>query len=78
MREGGLILYKRRGCDDYELGVVKTILSDGGALVWYSGGDTAAMTPADCLFEFENAAMTTVFKHAERRLHGTEKGDDGK
>lgn len=63
MKPGDLVLYKRRGCDVYELGVVKS-MRDDGAFVWYSGGDTAAATPADCLFEFENDARAVVEAHA--------------
>lgn len=63
MRDGDLVLYRRRGCDSFELGVVKRMNEDGSAFVWYSGGDTAARTPADCLFGFENAAASAVAAH---------------
>lgn len=68
MKAGDIVLYKRRGCDSYELGVVKSVLDDGSAFVWYSGGDTAARTPADCLFGFDNSAASVVSEHAG---HGT-------
>lgn len=66
MKAGDIVLYKRRGCDSYELGVVKNTLDDGSAFVWYSGGDTAARTPADCLFGFDNPAASVVSEHAGR------------
>lgn len=66
MRAGDLVLYKRRGCDSYELGVVKRTLDDGSAFVWYSGGDTAAHTPADCLLEFQNAAKSVCIAHLQK------------
>lgn len=69
--EGSLVLYKRRGCDSYELGVVKCRNhTDDGWFVWYSMGETAADTPDDCLFEFENAAHGALRGHYAKQLLG--------
>lgn len=64
IKQGDAVLYKRRGCDSYELGIVKARnVRDDGWFVYYSGGDTAANTPDDCLFEFENAADLLLAAH---------------
>lgn len=63
-RAGQPVLYRRRGGDSFELGVVKSVRDDGGCFVWYSSGDTAALTPADCLFAFDNDAEGAL------RVHG--------
>lgn len=67
IKPGDVVLYKRRGCDSYELGIVKSRnYRDDGWFVYYSGGDTAASTPDDCLFEFENAADLLLAAHFAR------------
>lgn len=64
VKPGDLVLYKRRGCGSYELGVVKSRNAKGdGWFVWYSGGDTAASTPDDCLLAFGNLASEVVRAH---------------
>ena len=63
IRPGDLVLYKRRGCDSYELGVAKRRSDRGGWFVYYSAGDTAAHTPDDCIFEFGNFAEGVVRAH---------------
>ena len=49
---GQYVLYKNG--DRYELGRVKRV-TENGAFVWYSAGDTASKTPFDCLVALENA-----------------------
>ena len=67
VKPGDVVLYKRRGCDSYELGVVRSRNGrDAGWFVCYSGGDTAASTPDDCLFEFENDASAVLAAHFAR------------
>lgn len=50
---GEAVLYRRRGSDRFEVGVVKSVVGDG-AFVWYSSGDAAAKTPFDCIVKLEN------------------------
>lgn len=49
---GQYVLY--RNGDRYELGRVKRV-TDDGAFIWYSAGDTASKTPWDCIIALENA-----------------------
>lgn len=49
----------------FELGRIKR-LTDGGAFVWYSCGDTAAKTPFDCMHKIQNAYV----------INGTSLGGD--
>lgn len=50
IRPGDFVVYTRRGTDHRELGRTKRPAPDGhGWFVWYSEGDTAALTPIDCL-----------------------------
>ncbi len=51
-REGELIIYQNG--DRYEIGKIKR-LTETGAFVWYSEGDTAAKTPYDCMHKITNA-----------------------
>lgn len=50
-KEGELIIY--RNGDSYEVGKIKR-LTETGAFVWYSEGDTAAKTPYDCMHKITN------------------------
>ena len=50
-KEGELVLYQNG--DRYEIGKIKR-LTDTGAFVWYSEGDTAAKTPYECLHKIVN------------------------
>lgn len=49
--EGEYIVYCNG--ERYELGQIKTITEDG-AFVWYSSGETAAKTPFDCMHKLVN------------------------
>lgn len=51
-REGDLIIYQNG--DRYEIGKIKRITNDG-AFVWYSTGETAAKTPFDCMHKLINS-----------------------
>ena len=55
-KPGELIIYKNG--DRYEIGKIKRV-TDDGAFVWYSSGETAAMTPFDCMFKLINAYTIT-------------------
>lgn len=55
-REGELIIYQNG--DRYELGKIKRI-TDTGAFVCYSEGDTAAHTPFDCMHKLTNSYVIT-------------------
>ena len=50
-KEGEYIIY--RNGERYELGRIKRITEDG-AFVWYSDGETAAKTPFDCMHKIIN------------------------
>lgn len=50
--EGELVLYQNGS--SFEIGKIKRI-TDNGAFVYYSSGDTAAKTPFDCLRKIINA-----------------------
>ena len=50
-KEGEYIIY--RNGERYELGRIKRITEDG-AFVWYSDGETAAKTPFDCMHKIVN------------------------
>lgn len=50
-REGELIIYQN--CDRYEIGKIKR-LTDTGAFVWYSEGETAAKTPYEAMHKIAN------------------------
>lgn len=50
-KEGEYIIY--RNSDRYEIGRIKRI-TDDGAFVWYSEGETAAKTPFDCMHKLVN------------------------
>lgn len=52
-KPGEAVLYRRRGSEHFEVGVVKSVAEDG-AFVWYSSGDTASKTPFDCIVELKN------------------------
>ena len=51
-KEGEYIIY--RNGERYELGRIKRITEDG-AFVWYSDGETAAKTPFDCMHKIVNS-----------------------
>ena len=51
-KEGELIIYQNG--DRYEIGKIKRI-TNNGAFVYYSEGDTAAKTPFDCMHKLTNA-----------------------
>lgn len=51
-KEGEYIIY--RNGEQYEIGRIKRI-TDDGAFVWYSNGETAAKTPFDCMHKIVNA-----------------------
>lgn len=51
-KEGEYILYQNG--ERFELGKIKRI-TDDGAFVYYSSGDTAAKTPFDCMHKLANA-----------------------
>ena len=55
-KPGELIIYKNG--DRYEIGKIKRV-TDDGAFVWYSSGETAALTPFDCMFKLINAYTIT-------------------
>ena len=50
-KEGEYIIY--RNGERYELGRIKRI-TENGAFVWYSEGETAAKTPFDCMHKLVN------------------------
>ena len=50
-KEGEYIIY--RNGEQYEIGRIKRI-TDDGAFVWYSNGETAAKTPFDCMHKIAN------------------------
>ena len=50
-KEGEYIIY--RNGEQYEIGRIKRI-TDDGAFVWYSEGETAAKTPFDCMHKLVN------------------------
>lgn len=50
-KEGDLIIYQNG--DRFEIGKIKRITEDG-AFVWYSSGETAAKTPFDCMHKLVN------------------------
>ena len=56
-KEGELIIYKNGG--SYEIGKIKR-LTETGAFVWYSEGDTAAKTPYDCMHKITNTHTITA------------------
>ena len=49
---GEYIIYQNG--DRYEIGKIKRLTEDG-AFVYYSSGDTAAKTPYDCMRKLKNA-----------------------
>ena len=51
-KEGDLIIYQNG--ERFEIGKIKRVTNDG-AFVWYSDGDTAAKTPFDCMHKLINA-----------------------
>lgn len=51
-KPGEYIIYQNG--DSFEIGKIKRIYDDG-AFVWYSGGETAAKTPFDCMHKIINA-----------------------
>ena len=53
LKPGQLIIY--RNGENYEIGKVKRVTEDG-AFVWYSAGETAAKTPFDCIHPLINEA----------------------
>ena len=55
-RVGELIIYQNG--DRFEIGKVKR-LTDTGAFVWYSSGDTAAKTPYEAMHKLTNAYTVT-------------------
>ena len=50
--EGEYIIYQNG--DRYELGKIKRI-TDDGAFVYYTCGDTASKTPFECMHKLSNA-----------------------
>lgn len=50
-KEGEYIIYQNG--ERYEIGRIKRI-TDDGAFVWYSEGETAAKTPFDCMHKLVN------------------------
>ncbi len=56
VKPGQYVLY--RNGKRYELGRVKRVTEDG-AFVWYSAGETASKTPWDCILTLENARDIT-------------------
>lgn len=54
--EGELIIYQNG--DRYEIGKIKRI-TDTGAFVYYSDGDTAAKTPFYCMHKLTNSYVVT-------------------
>ena len=65
-KEGELIIY--RNGDRYEIGKIKR-LTETGAFVWYSEGDTAAKTPYEAMHKIIHG-----FANKETTLGG----DDGR
>lgn len=60
LKEGDIVVYKK-GNDFVQIGKVKK-LSDRGAFVWYTTGDTASCTPYERLMKVENPyCMDTYF-----------------
>ena len=55
-RPGEYIIYQNG--DSFEIGKIKRICN-GGAFVWYSGGETAAKTPFGCMHKIINAYAIT-------------------
>ena len=51
-REGEYIIYQNG--EQFEIGKIKR-LTDDGAFVWYSEGETAAKTPFDCMHKLANS-----------------------
>jgi len=51
-KEGQLVIYQNG--DQYEIGKIKRVVSDG-AFVYYSSGETAAKTPFDLMHPLVNA-----------------------
>ena len=51
-KEGDYIIYQNG--NSFELGKIKRV-TDRGAFVYYHEGDTAAMTPFDCMHKIVNA-----------------------
>lgn len=51
-KEGEYIIYQNG--DSFEIGKIKR-LTDDGAFVYYHDGDTAALTPFDCMHKIVNA-----------------------
>jgi hypothetical protein len=49
---GQLVIYKKG--ETLQIGKVKSLQGDA-AFVWYHEGDTAALTPLECLYPLENA-----------------------
>ena len=79
IRAGDLILY--RNGDSFELGLVKRV-TDTGAFVYYSDGDTASKTPFDCIHRIVNsyAVAAVTLGGPETRLengHAAELRADG-
>lgn len=66
-REGELIVYQNG--DRFEIGKIKR-LTDTGAFVWYSSGDTAAKTPYEVMHKLTNA-----YTIEETTLGGTRRKD---
>lgn len=51
-KEGQLVIYQNG--DQYEIGKIKRVVSDG-AFVYYSSGETAAKTPFELMHPLVNA-----------------------
>ena len=62
-KPGDYVIY-RKG-DEFQIGKVKRVTEDG-AFVWYSSGDTASRTRAENLFPISNAYVIkeTLFPNA--------------
>lgn len=52
-KEGQLVIFDQYG-DKCQIGKIKRI-TDSGAFVWYSEGETAAKTPFSCLKQIDNS-----------------------
>ena len=51
-KEGEYIIYQNG--DNFEIGKIKRI-TENGAFVYYSSGETAAKTPFDCMHKLVNS-----------------------
>ena len=59
LSENDIIVYKRSD-DSVQIGKVKR-LTDKGAFVWYTTGDTTSLTPYNLLMKVENPYCIDTF-----------------